>query len=171
ASRLVAPGILAEGGATYGYLRDFYQGFFLAPHVVGEALKGALFASAVLEAAGFETTPRYDEPRTDLIQLIRLQDPKRLIAFCQGIQAASPVDARFLPEPSPMPGYEDPVIMAAGTFVQGASIELSADGPLRPPYLAYLQGGLTAAHVKIGVLTALDRMLTHSPSESAKLER
>ncbi|WP_245920933.1 aminotransferase class I/II-fold pyridoxal phosphate-dependent enzyme [Melghirimyces profundicolus] len=171
AARLVAPGILAEGGATHGYLRDYYQGFFLAPHVVGEALKGAVFTSAVLDAAGFETTPRFDEPRTDIIQLIRLADPKLLVAFCEGIQAASPVDAHVRPEPSPMPGYTDPVIMAAGTFVQGASIELSADGPLRPPYLAYMQGGLTFSHVKIGVLTALDRMLEHRrrfPSESVR---
>ncbi len=162
AARLVAPGILAEGGATHGYTRDLYQGFFLAPHVVGEALKGALFASAMLEAAGFESTPRWQEPRTDIIQQIRLENPDLLIAFCQGIQAASPVDAHVRPEPSPMPGYEDPVIMAAGTFVQGASIELSADGPLRPPYLAYMQGGLTYSHVKIGILTALDRMLDYS---------
>lgn len=160
-SRLFAPGILAEGGATHGYMRDFYQGFFLAPHVVGEALKGALFSAAILELAGFETTPRYNDPRTDIIQLIRLEKPEWLVAFCQGIQAASPVDAHVCPEPSPMPGYKDPVIMAAGTFVQGASIELSADGPLRPPYLAYMQGGLTASHVKIGVLTALDRMLDY----------
>ncbi|GGE24637.1 hypothetical protein GCM10011571_28490 [Marinithermofilum abyssi] len=159
ASRMVAPGILAEGGATHGYMRDYLQGFFLAPHVVGEALKGAVFASAILEKAGFSTTPGWNDPRTDIIQLIRLGQPELLIAFCQGIQAASPVDAHVRPEPSPMPGYEDPVIMAAGTFVQGASIELSADGPLRPPYLAYMQGGLTYAHVKIGILSALDRML------------
>lgn len=171
AARLVAPGILAEGGATHGYTRDLYQGFFLAPHVVGEALKGAVFASALLESAGFESTPRWEEPRTDIIQQIRLGNPDLLIAFCQGIQAASPVDAHVRPEPSPMPGYEDPVIMAAGTFVQGASIELSADGPLRPPYLAYMQGGLTYSHVKIGILTALDRMLEHShlfPSGSSE---
>ncbi|WP_240511800.1 aminotransferase class I/II-fold pyridoxal phosphate-dependent enzyme [Paludifilum halophilum] len=159
AARLVAPGILAEGGASYGYMRDFYQGFFLAPHVVGEALKGAVFASAILEAAGFETTPRWDGERTDIIQLVKFGDPDLLVAFCRGIQEASPVDARLRPEPSPMPGYEDPVIMAAGTFVQGASIELSADGPLRPPYRAYMQGGLTFSHVKIGILNALDHML------------
>jgi cystathionine beta-lyase family protein involved in aluminum resistance len=162
AARLVAPGILAEGGATHGYLRDYFQGFFLAPHVVGEALKGAVFASAVLEEAGFVTTPRWNDPRTDLIQLIRLESPELLIAFCQGIQAASPVDGHVVPEPAAMPGYADPVIMAAGTFVQGASIELSADGPLRPPYLVFMQGGLTYSHVKIGILTALDRMLAYS---------
>ncbi|MFC4077942.1 methionine gamma-lyase family protein [Salinithrix halophila] len=159
AARLVAPGILAEGGATHGYLRDYYQGFFLAPHVVGEALKGAVYAAAILEAAGFISTPRWFEARTDIIQLIRFGKPEPLIAFCQGIQGASPVDAHVKPEPSAMPGYGDPVIMAAGTFVQGASIELSADGPLRPPYLAYMQGGLTYSHVKIGILTALDLML------------
>ncbi|WP_309862385.1 methionine gamma-lyase family protein [Desmospora profundinema] len=162
AARLVAPGILAEGGATHGYLRDYFQGFFLAPHVVGEALKGAVFTAAVLEEAGFLSTPRWDDPRTDIIQLIRLERPELLVAFCQGIQEASPVDGHVVPEASKMPGYADPVIMAAGTFVQGASIELSADGPLRPPYHAYMQGGLTFSHVKIGVLTALDRMLTHS---------
>ncbi|SDX16044.1 Cystathionine beta-lyase family protein involved in aluminum resistance [Marininema mesophilum] len=160
ASRLVAPGILAEGGASHGYLRDFYQGFFLAPHVVGEALKGAVYAAAMLEAAGFSSTPGWSDPRADIIQLIQFGSPEPLIDFCQGIQQASPVDAHVRPEPSSMPGYEDPVIMAAGTFVQGASIELSADGPLRPPYRAYMQGGLTYSHVKIGILTALDRMLT-----------
>lgn len=162
AARLVAPGILAEGGATYGYLRDYYQGFFLAPHVVGEALKGAVFTAAILEEAGFESTPRWDAPRTDIIQLIRLEHPELLLAFCRGIQEASPIDGHVVPEPSPMPGYTDPVIMAAGTFVQGASIELSADGPMRSPYRAYMQGGLTFSHVKIGVLTALDRMLAYA---------
>ncbi|PTM58887.1 aminotransferase class I/II-fold pyridoxal phosphate-dependent enzyme [Desmospora activa] len=162
AARLVAPGILAEGGATHGYLRDYFQGFFLAPHVVGEALKGAVYAAAILEEAGFESTPRWDAPRTDIIQLIRLEHPELLLAFCRGIQEASPIDGHVVPEPSPMPGYSDPVIMAAGTFVQGASIELSADGPMRPPYRAYMQGGLTFSHVKIGVLTALDHMLAHA---------
>lgn len=160
ASRLVAPGIGMDGGATYGHLRDYFQGLFLAPHIVGQALKGAVFAAALLAEAGFSTSPAWDEPRTDIIQQVRFGDPELLIAFCRGIQAASPVDARLTPEPAPMPGYEDPVIMAAGTFVQGASIELSADGPLRPPYIAYMQGGLTYSHVKIGVLHALDRLLS-----------
>ncbi len=160
ASRLVAPGIGMDGGATYGHLRDYFQGLFLAPHIVGHALKGAVFAAALLAEAGFSTSPAWDEPRTDIIQQVRFGDPELLIAFCRGIQAASPVDARLTPEPAPMPGYEDPVIMAAGTFVQGASIELSADGPLRPPYIAYMQGGLTYSHVKIGVLHALDRLLS-----------
>ncbi|SDY99151.1 methionine gamma-lyase family protein [Thermoactinomyces sp. DSM 45892] len=160
ASRLVAPGIGVEGGATYGYQRDYYQGLFLAPHVVGEALKGVVFASAMLKEVGFQTTPRWDEPRTDIIQQVRLGSAELLIAFCQGIQSASPVDAHITPIPAEMPGYQDPVIMAAGTFVQGASIELSADGPLREPYIAFLQGGLTYSHVKIAILQALDRMRT-----------
>lgn len=159
ASRLVAPGIGVEGGATYGYLRDYFQGLFLAPHVVGEALKGAVFASALLEELGFHTTPAWHEKRTDIIQQVHLGTPELLIAFCQGIQSASPVDAHILPVPASMPGYADPVIMAAGTFVQGASIELSADGPLRPPYIAYLQGGLTYSHVKIAMVQALDQMI------------
>lgn len=160
ASRLVAPGIGVEGGATYGYQRDYYQGLFLAPHVVGEALKGVIFASAMLAATGFQTTPAWDQERTDIIQQVRLGSSDLLIAFCQGIQSASPVDAHITPIPAAMPGYEDPVIMAAGTFVQGASIELSADGPLREPYIAFLQGGLTYAHVKIAIMQALDRMKT-----------
>lgn len=160
ASRLVAPGIGMEGGATYGHLRDYFQGLFLAPHVVGQALKGAVFAAAMLEEAGFSTSPAWNDRRTDIIQQVRFGDPDLLIAFCRGIQEASPVDAHLVPEPAPMPGYEDPVIMAAGTFVQGASIELSADGPLRPPYIAYMQGGLTYSHVKIAVLHSLDRLLS-----------
>jgi cystathionine beta-lyase family protein involved in aluminum resistance len=160
ASRLVAPGIGIEGGATYGYMRDYFQGLFLAPHVVGQALKGVIFASALLEEAGFRTTPRWDDPRTDIIQQVELGAPELLISFCQGIQEASPVDAHITPEPAEMPGYPDPVIMAAGTFVQGASIELSADGPLRPPYIAYLQGGLTYSHAKIALMMAVDRMLS-----------
>ncbi|MCF6093119.1 methionine gamma-lyase family protein [Microaerobacter geothermalis] len=157
--RLAAPGIGAEGGATLNTLLDMFQGFFLAPHVVGQALKGAIFSSALLEELGFSTSPKWNEPRTDLIQSIQFHTPENLITFCQGIQKASPVDSNVLPEPNPMPGYHDPVIMAAGTFIQGASIELTADGPLRPPYLGFIQGGLTYSHVKIGILTALDYML------------
>jgi cystathionine beta-lyase family protein involved in aluminum resistance len=159
ASRLVAPGIGIEGGATHGYMRDYWQGLFLAPHVVGEALKGMVFVSALLEELGFSTTPAWQEERTDIIQQVRLGSPELLIAFCQGIQSGSPVDAHILPVPAAMPGYEDPVIMAAGTFVQGASIELSADGPLRPPYIAYLQGGLTYSHVKAAIILALEHMM------------
>ncbi len=158
-ARLVAPGIGVEGGATFGYMHDYYQGLFMAPHTVGEALKGAVFSAAFLEEAGFETTPVWHDKRTDIIQQVYLGKPELLIAFCQGIQSASPIDAHILPVPSPMPGYEDEVIMAAGTFVQGASIELSADGPLRPPYVAYIQGGLTYSHVKIGLIQAMDFMI------------
>ena len=157
--RMAAPGIGAEGGASLYSLHEMYQGFFLAPHVVGEALKGAIFSSALLERLGFRTNPLWHEPRTDLIQSIEFGSAERLIAFCQGIQKAAPVDSHVTPYPSEMPGYADPVIMAAGTFIQGASIEFSADGPIRPPYLGFVQGGLTYSHVKIGILTALDGLL------------
>lgn len=158
-ARLTAPGVGTEGGAMYGgYTRDFFQGLFLAPHVVGEALKGAVLTAAVMEALGFPTFPKWGDKRTDIIQQIDFGDPELLVSFCQGIQMASPVDSYVVPQPGPMPGYEDPVIMAAGTFVQGASIELSADGPLRPPYTGYMQGGLTYAHVKIALCTALEQM-------------
>lgn len=157
--RMAAPGIGAEGGASLYSLHEMYQGFFLAPHVVGEALKGAVFSAALLEKLGFRTNPLWHEPRTDLIQSVEFGSAERLIAFCQGIQKASPVDAHVTPYPSEMPGYADPVIMAAGTFIQGSSIELSADGPLRPPYLGFVQGGLTYSHVKVGILTALDELL------------
>jgi len=157
--RMAAPGIGAEGGASLYSLHEMYQGFFLAPHVVGEALKGAIFSSALLERLGFRTNPLWHEPRTDLIQSIEFGSAERLISFCQGIQKAAPVDSHVTPYPSEMPGYADPVIMAAGTFIQGASIEFSADGPIRPPYLGFVQGGLTYSHVKIGILTALDGLL------------
>lgn len=154
-SRLVAPGLGIEVGATHGYLADFYQGLFLAPHVVGEALKGMVFASALFEDEGYTVSPTYQEKRTDIIQQIQLDSEEKLITFCRAIQAASPINAYVQPEPSVIPGYTDPVIMAAGTFVQGASIELSADGPLREPYTVYLQGGLTYAHVKVALKQAL----------------
>ncbi|REK64110.1 aminotransferase class I/II-fold pyridoxal phosphate-dependent enzyme [Brevibacillus sedimenti] len=157
--RMAAPGIGAEGGASLYSLLEMYQGFFLAPHVVGEALKGAIFSSALLERLGFRTNPLWHEPRTDLIQSVEFGSAERLIAFCQGIQKAAPVDSHVTPYPSDMPGYADPVIMAAGTFIQGASIEFSADGPIRPPYLGFVQGGLTYSHVKVGILTALDLLL------------
>ncbi|MBO8170867.1 MAG: methionine gamma-lyase family protein [Bacillaceae bacterium] len=157
--RMAAPGIGAEGGATLHTLLDMYQGFFLAPHVVGESLKGAVFTAALLDRLGFRTDPAWNDPRTDLIQSVDFEDPDKLITFCQGIQQASPVDAHVTPQPSDMPGYEDKVIMAAGTFVQGASIELTADGPIRPPYRGFVQGGLTYSHVKTGVLYALDQMV------------
>ncbi|GED70094.1 hypothetical protein BRE01_37960 [Brevibacillus reuszeri] len=157
--RMAAPGIGAEGGASLYSLLEMYQGFFLAPHVVGEALKGAVFSSALLERFGFRTNPLWHEPRTDLIQSVEFGSAERLIAFCQGIQKSAPVDSHVTPYPSEMPGYADPVIMAAGTFIQGASIEFSADGPIRPPYLGFVQGGLTYSHVKVGIITALNGML------------
>lgn len=160
--RLGAPGIGAEGGASLYSLLEMYQGLFLAPHIVGEALKGAIFTSGLLGHLGFKVDPTWDANRTDLIQSVQFDDREKLIRFCQGIQKASPVDAHVLPTPSPMPGYKDDVIMAAGTFIQGASIELTADGPIRAPYLGFIQGGLTLSHVKVGVLTALDELLTHN---------
>ncbi|TMW73297.1 aminotransferase class I/II-fold pyridoxal phosphate-dependent enzyme [Alteribacter natronophilus] len=168
-NRLAAPGIGAEGGASLYSLLEMYQGFFLAPHVVNQALKGALYTSRLLELAGMDTEPSWREPRTDLIQAVTFPEKEMMIAFCQAIQASSPVDAHVMPQPSYMPGYEDDVIMAAGTFIQGASIELTADGPLRAPYRAYVQGGLTFEHVKIGVTGALEALagknLLHQPDK------
>lgn len=153
--RLTAPGIGKEAGASLSSLQEMYQGFFLAPHVVSQSLKGALFTSLLLEKMNMNTVPKYDAKRTDLIQTVQFETKEQMIAFCQSIQHASPIDAHFSPEPSYMPGYEDDVIMATGTFVQGSSIELSADGPIRPPYEAYVQGGLTYEHVKIAVTRAV----------------
>ena len=158
AYRLTAPGIGGEVGAMLGTTRSLFQGLFLAPHLVGQAVKGSVFAAAVFELLGFETSPRYTDSRTDLIQAIRFNEAEHLIAFVQGIQKASAVDAHVVPEPWAMPGYEDPVIMAAGTFIQGGSLELSADAPIRKPYTAYMQGGLTYSHAKLGVLLALQNM-------------
>lgn len=152
---LTAPGIGKEAGASLFSLQEMYQGFFLAPHVVGQSLKGSLFTSLLLEKMNMNTVPKYDAKRTDLIQTVQFDTKEQMIAFCQSIQHASPINAHFSPEPSYMPGYEDDVIMAAGTFVQGSSIELSADGPIRPPYEAYVQGGLTYEHVKIAVTRAV----------------
>ncbi|MBS2969082.1 methionine gamma-lyase family protein [Metabacillus sp. KIGAM252] len=157
--RMTSPGIGAEAGASLYSLQEMFQGFFLAPHVAGQALKGAVFTAAVLEKAGLKTSPSWDAVRTDLIQSVQFDDPARMIAFCQAIQFASPINSHVTPYPSYMPGYEDDVIMAAGTFIQGASIELSADGPLRAPYTAYVQGGLTYSHVKIAICSALDFLL------------
>jgi len=155
AYRLTAPGIGGEVGATLDTLRPMYQGLFLAPHMVGQALRGSVFAAAMFEKLGFVSKPGWEEARTDLIQAVRFDKPEQLIAFVQGIQRAAAVDAHVVPEPWDMPGYEHPVIMAAGTFMQGGSLELSADAPVREPYIAYMQGGLTYAHVKFGVLNAL----------------
>ncbi|MCU9611972.1 methionine gamma-lyase family protein [Caldibacillus lycopersici] len=157
--RLTSPGIGSEAGASLYSLQEMYQGFFLAPHVVGQALKGAVFTAAMLEAVGLNTNPSWDAVRTDLIQSVQFDDKERMIAFCQAIQFASPINSHFTPYPNYMPGYEDDVIMAAGTFIQGASIELTADGPIRPPYLAFVQGGLTYEHVKIAICTALDSLI------------
>jgi cystathionine beta-lyase family protein involved in aluminum resistance len=136
--RMTSPGIGSEAGASLYSLQEMYQGFFMAPHVVSQALKGAVFTSAFLEKLGFNTSPSWDSKRTDLIQSVQFDDREKMIAFCQAIQYASPINSHVTPYPSYMPGYEDDVIMAAGTFIQGASIELSADGPLRPPYVAYV---------------------------------
>lgn len=157
--RLSSPGIGAEAGASLYSLLEMYQGFFLAPHVVGQALKGAVFTAAILESVGLNTNPSWDVYRTDLIQSVQFDDKDRMVAFCQAIQFASPINSHFTPYPSYMPGYEDDVIMAAGTFIQGASIELTADGPIRPPYIAFVQGGLTYEHVKIAICTAIRSLI------------
>lgn len=157
--RMTSPGLGAESGASLYTLLEMYQGFFLAPHVTGQALKGAVFTSAFLEAIGLETSPKWDDFRTDLIQAVQFSNAEIMIEFCQAIQAASPVDSYVTPFPSEMPGYNDDVIMAAGAFIQGSSIELSADGPIRSPYAAYVQGGLTYAHVKIAIASAVDRLI------------
>ncbi|MBP3039524.1 methionine gamma-lyase family protein [Bacillaceae bacterium Marseille-Q3522] len=156
--RLTSPGIGAEAGASLYSLLEMYQGFFLAPHIVSQALKGAVFTAALLERLGMKTTPAWDAPRTDLIQSVQFGDRGKMVAFCQAIQYNSPVNSYVTPYPSYMPGYKDDVIMAAGTFIQGASIELTADGPIRPPYEVYVQGGLTYAHVKIALLRAVDQL-------------
>lgn len=156
--RLTAPGIGGEVGAMLGTTRGIYQGLFLAPTIVGQAVKGSILAAAVFERAGFESRPRWDAKRTDLIQAISFSGPEQLIAFVQGIQRAAAVDGHVVPEAWDMPGYEHPVIMAAGTFIQGGSLELSADAPIREPFIAYMQGGLTYSHVKFGLLTALQTM-------------
>lgn len=167
--RLTAPGLGRELGSYAGSYRPFYQGLFMAPHTVAQALKTALLAARLFERLGLEASPGSREPRADIIQAIKMQSGERLVAFCQGLQSASPVDSMALPEPWDMPGYDDPVVMAAGTFVAGASIELSADGPMRPPYTAYMQGGLTYSHGRIAMAEALKRMIQNGsiPSESA----
>ena len=157
--RLTVPGIGAEAGASLYNLQDMYQGFFLAPHVVGQALKGAVFTAAMLERLGMNSNPKWDSKRTDLIQSVQFDDRDKMVAFCQAIQFASPINSHVTPYPAYMPGYEDDVIMAAGTFIQGASIELTADGPTRPPYVVYVQGGLTYSHVKLAICIALNSLL------------
>ena len=147
-----------EVGASLGVIQSFYQGFFLAPTVVSGALKGAIFAANIYEKLGFEVVPNGSESRHDIIQAVAFHNPDALIAFCEGIQAAAPVDSYVTPEPWAMPGYDSDVIMAAGAFVQGSSIELSADGPIKPPYAVYFQGGLTWYHAKLGILKSLQKL-------------
>jgi len=159
ANRLTAPGLGKEAGPTLHMLQEMYQGFFLAPHVVAEALKGAVFTARLLELIGVKTSPSFDENRTDIIQTITFGSEEAMIAFCQAIQENSPINSYVSPYPSDMPGYDDKVIMAAGTFIQGSSIELSIDGPIREPYIAFMQGGLTYAHVKIAVTESIDKLI------------
>ena len=158
AYRLSAPGLGKEVGASLGLNQQFYQGLFLAPTVVAGALKGAIFAANVYEKLGFSVVPNGTEPRYDIIQAVTFGKPEGVIAFCQGIQAAAPVDSFVTPEPWDMPGYDAPVIMAAGAFVQGSSIELSGYGPINPPYAVYFQGGLTWYHAKLGILMSLEKL-------------
>jgi len=159
AYRLSAPGLGQEVGANLGLMTSLYQGFFLAPTVTASALKGAIFAANIYEKLGYRCVPNATEPRHDVIQAVELGSEAAMRAFCHGIQAAAPVDSYVTPVPGEMPGYEHPVIMAAGAFVQGSSIELSADGPIRPPYAVYFQGGLTWAHAKLGILMSLQKMV------------
>lgn len=159
ANRLTAPGLGKEAGATLHMLQEMYQGFFLAPHVVGEALKGAIFTARLMEEFGIKTAPLYDEKRTDIIQTILFEKEEKMIRFCESIQENSPINSYVVPYPSEMPGYEEKVIMAAGTFIQGSSIELSVDGPIKPPYIAFMQGGLTYAHVKIAIIATMEKLV------------
>lgn len=157
--RLTAPGLGREVGASLGLNQSFFQGFFLSPTVVAGALKGAVFAANIYERLGFDVMPNGTKPRHDIIQAITFGTPEGVIAFCQGIQAAAPVDSYVSPEPWDMPGYDAQVIMAAGAFVQGSSIELSADGPIKPPYSVFFQGGLTWFHAKLGILKSLQKLV------------
>ncbi len=158
AYRLTSPGLGKEVGASLGNNRLMFQGLFMAPHVVAESLKGAVFCAALMERAGFETLPSIQAKRSDIIQAVKFNNEHSLIAFCQGIQKGSPVDSYVTPQPWDMPGYDSPVIMAAGAFVQGSSIELSADAPIKSPYIAYMQGGLVYEHVKLGNMIALQKL-------------
>lgn len=162
AYRLTSPGLGKEVGASLGILKDFYQGLFLAPTVTASALKGAIFAANLYEPLGFGVVPNSVESRHDIIQAITFGTPEGVIAFCRGIQAAASVDSHVTPEPWEMPGYDAKVIMAAGAFVSGSSIELSADGPIKPPFAVYFQGGLTWQHAKFGILKSLQEMVNHN---------
>lgn len=159
AMRLTTPGIGGECGSTLGNNRLLYQGLFMAPHTVAQALKTAVFCAAMMDELGIPSSPTVDEKRSDIIQMVHLGSPEAMERFCLGIQAGAPVDSFVTPEPWPMPGYDCPVIMAAGAFIQGASIELSADGPMRPPYTVYMQGGLTFESGKLGIMMAVSAML------------
>lgn len=159
AFRLTSPGLGKEVGASLGVLKDFYQGLFLAPTVTAGALKGAVFAANIYEKLGFRVVPNSTESRHDIIQAVEFEKPEGVIAFCKGIQAAAPIDSFVTPEPWDMPGYDSPVIMAAGAFVAGSSIELSADGPIKPPYAVYFQGGLTYEHAKFGIMKTLQEVI------------
>lgn len=158
AERLTAPGLGKEVGPSLGINKQILQGLFFAPQVVASSLKTAIFASRMLEELGYNVEPKFNDKRADIVQTIEFNDREKLIKFCQGIQAASPVDSNFVPMPWDMPGYTDQVIMAAGAFTQGSSIELSCDGPIRPPYTAFLQGGLTYGYGKLGILKAISRL-------------
>ena len=155
AERLTAPGVGKEIGPSLNQNTSFIKGLFFAPSVVASSVKTAVFGSRILEKLGYNVNPKYDEPRADIVQTIELGDADKLIKFCQGIQMGSPIDSNVIPEPSGMAGYDDQVIMAAGTFTQGSTIELSCDGPIRKPYIAYMQGGLTYEYGKLGILKAL----------------
>ena len=170
AYRLTSPGLGKEVGASLGVMQAFYQGFFLAPTVVCSAVKGAVFAANIYEKLGFGVIPNGTESRHDIIQAVELGTPEGVIAFCRGIQSAAPVDSYVSPEPWAMPGYDSDVIMAAGAFVQGSSIELSADGPIKPPYAVYFQGGLTWPHAKLGILKSLQNLVDAGLVSKAALE-
>ena len=159
AMRLTTPGIGGECGSTLGNNRLLFQGLFMAPHIVAQALKTAIFCAAMMDELGVESSPGVEEKRSDIIQMVKLGSPENMKRFCLGIQAGAPVDSYVTPEPWPMPGYNCPVIMAAGSFIQGSSIELSADGPIREPYIAYMQGGLTYESGKLGIMMAVSAML------------
>lgn len=159
AMRLTTPGIGGECGSTLGSNRLLFQGLFLAPHTVAQALKTAVFCAAMMEELGLDSSPGIDEKRSDIIQMVKLRSPERMKRFCLGIQSGAPVDSFVTPQPAPMPGYDCPILMAAGAFIQGSSIELSADGPMREPYTVYMQGGLTYESGKLGIMMAVSAML------------
>lgn len=159
ANRLTCPGIGRECGASLGNNRTFYQGFFLAPHIVCNAIKSGIFCSALFEEMGYEVNPAFDAKRADIITAIKFGNQEKLVAFCEGIQAGAPIDSFVVPTPWDMPGYENKVIMAAGAFVQGSSIEISADGPIKPPYTAYFQGGLTYETAKLAIMLAAEKVI------------